>query len=140
MFRIEPAGPARLYQTFTVRGHQRRATCTEYGCEYQARGWVVKADETTDLGQAQAHYIRRESRRRFREERRPDGLTAFTFEAGQQCFGEHWVQDARPPLYVVRDGDHRGNPTGRRLAPSEGEWLDRFGSHQQDAAERVARG
>jgi hypothetical protein len=140
MFRIEPAGPVHLYQTFAIRGHQRQATCAEYGCEYQARGWVVRADESTDLGRAQAHYIRYESRRRFHEERLPGGLTAFRFEAGQQCFTKHYVQSDREPLYVVRGGDHRGNPTGRRGVYREGEWVDRFGTHQQDVAERVARG
>ena len=105
--------------------HQRKASCTEVGCKAQSGGWVTTIDESTVLGQRQAHHIRKESGRRFTETRTPEGLTAFTFVPGQTCFGEHYVSLDRPEFYIVRDGDWRGNPTGRRRQHDKPEhWVD----------------
>ena len=62
------------------------------------------------------------------------GLTVFRFEAYQRCFADH---QTRPELYVVRDGDYRGNPTGRkRQHTSAADWVDHmqeeFGRFQDD--------
>ena len=89
--RIPPALPPGAFRTYQIaaplRTHWRPATCAEYECDAYLHGWTSLIDERTELGQAQAHYIRREAGRRFTEERRPDGLTEFSFEAGQQGFG-----------------------------------------------------
>jgi hypothetical protein len=48
----------------------------------------------------------------------------------------------RAPLYVVRDGDHRGNPRGTRdrLHQNPGNWVDDFATHQQAIADEIKKG
>lgn len=143
---ILPVGGAHLYKTWQVAApratHFRRATCEEVGCLNHHHGWKTVVDETTDLGQRQAHYIRRESRRRYVEERTPAG-TVFTFEAGQVCFnaGQHVVSLERPFLYVVRDGDWRGNPRGTpaRRHANPHDWADECAEHM-DRLDRAVNG
>lgn len=136
MFRIVPQVPAHLYKTYEITSpistHYRTGTCEEAGCLAHQRGWQTSVDESTDLGQRQAHYIRTMSGRRFTERRTELGLTAFLFEAGQKCFAEHKVSLERPELYVVRGGDWRGNPrreVRRHSGPDS--WLNDFAQHQQ---------
>ncbi|MFH9073451.1 hypothetical protein [Streptomyces alboflavus] len=136
-FRLPPQGPMQAYQTFSVRSRPDRtvkAVCEQVGCDAWRRGWESVIDERTDLGRAQAAYIRGQSGRTFREQRRGDGMTVFRFEAGQRCFGEHRT---RPELYVVRDGDWRGNPTGRqRTHVRPADWVEHmqeeFGRFSED--------
>lgn len=80
-----------------------RMSCLEARCEQYERGWVTVVDESSDLGQKQAHYIRKESGRGFTECRSeeadehlggegisiPPGMTVFIFAPGQPCFQEH---------------------------------------------------
>lgn len=144
--RIDPAMPIEAYQTFRIVSpqatHFRAATCAEVSCEHYLHGWQSTIDETTVLGGQQAHYIRQQSGRGYREERLPTGLTRFTFEAGQTCFGgEHQVRLDRPEHYLVQDGDWRGNPTGRtRTHTSAADWVEDFGEHQQRIADQIERG
>lgn len=108
------AVPTSVYQTFSIRerpDRMVRAACEQVGCQGWRHGWQTTVDETTRLGRDQAAYIRHRSGRTFREQKTAAGLTVFRFESGQRCFTEH---KTRPELYVVRDGDFRGNPTGRR--------------------------
>lgn len=115
--RIRPGLPVHMMRTFQIaqpiNSHYRLATCEEVGCIPHAKGWRTTADELTELGQMQAHYIRTECGKRFTEERNEAGLTVFTFEPGQKCFMAHQVSLDRPAFFIVRDGDWRGNPTGR---------------------------
>ena len=108
--------PASAYQTFGIVAppatHTRPASCADVDCPHAVHGWATEVDETSTLGQMQAHYIRRESGRRFVEDRTPDGLTRFEFAAGQECFAEHRAPVSRPPVFLVRPGDARGNPFG----------------------------
>ncbi|MFD5564529.1 hypothetical protein [Kitasatospora griseola] len=144
--RAEPAMPVTAYKTYRilspVQTHFRPATCVEAGCAAYLNGWVSTIDETTVLGQQQAHYIRKQSGRGFTEERLPTGLTRFVFEAGQRCFsGDHHVRLDRPELYVVQGGDWRGNPTGeKRQHTSARDWIEDFGEHQQTLADEMKRG
>ena len=56
-------------------------------------------------------------------------LVEFTFEAGQSCFEQH-VLPARDPIYLVRGGDWRGNPTGERHVHTSGEdFVDEWQNH-----------
>jgi hypothetical protein len=56
------------------------------------------------------------------------GLTVFRFEAHQRCFEEHRT---RPEIYLVRDGDHRGNPTGRtRQHTRPADWVEDMTENQ----------
>ncbi len=139
--RIVPKLPPAAYKTYAVSSpvstHTRVGTCDEAGCLARAHGWQTAVDETTDLGQRQAHYIRSVAGRRYVERRTEVGLTAFTFEAGQICFATHRVSLQRPEFYTVRGGDWRGNPLGTpaRVHSSADSWVDDFATHQ----ERIAR-
>ena len=145
-FRVEPALPAEAYRTFAIRAprstHTRPASCEEAGCLAARHGWRSVIDERTQLGQAQAEYIRRQAGRRFGEHRDDAGLTVFEFAPGQECFAEHRVSNDRPALYVVRDGDWRGNPLGTqpRVHDRPQDWLDEFGEHQLRLADQIERG
>jgi hypothetical protein len=148
MNRIEPAMPAEAYKTYSIVAprstHWVDATCAEVDCVHYLHGWQSVIDEATELGQRQAYYIRKQSGRAFREERRPDGLTAFTFEAGQPCFAaqRHQRRLDRPELYIVRDGDHRGNPRGtpQRQHVRAADWVEDFAEHQQQLADEHQKG
>ncbi|MET8475433.1 hypothetical protein ABZY90_19545 [Streptomyces sp. NPDC006422] len=132
--RLPAQGPVAAYQTFSVRSRPDKAVrtvCERIGCPAWLSGWESVIDERTALGQAQAAYIRGESGRTFREQRRGDGLTVFRFEARQRCFADH---QTIPELYLVRDGDHRGNPSGRRrLHQNPADWVE----HMQEEFGRL---
>jgi len=145
MGRIEPNLPVNAYKTYEIKSpistHFRPATCAEVACEAHLNGWQSTIDETTVLGGQQAHYIRKQSGRGFTEHRTETGLTVFTFEAGQRCFGEHQVRLDRPELYLVTGGDWRGNPTGeRRIHHNAADWVEDFGEHQLRIADQIERG
>ncbi|NUP18434.1 MAG: hypothetical protein HOZ81_20585 [Streptomyces sp.] len=143
--RITPNLPVEAYKTYRVTSplatHWRAATCAEVDCPAHVNGWQSTIDETTILGQQQAFYIRKQSGRRFTEERPEAGLTRFRFEAGQRCFGQHQVPLGRPELYLVRGGDWRGNPTGElRQHTNAQDWIDDFGEHQDNLADQIRKG
>jgi hypothetical protein len=139
--RIEPNLPVSSYQTFSITAPQDTtivAACEQVACPAWQFGWESKVDETTELGQQQAAYIRTKSGRTFREMKTDAGLTVFRFEAHQRCFAEHRT---RPEIYVVRDGDWRGNPTGRRRTHQRpADWVEDFGEHQQRIVDQQQKG
>lgn len=141
LFRLPPQGPVHAYKTYSIvspQDTQVRSACEEVGCDAWRHGWQSVVDERTVLGARQAAYIRRGSGRTFREQRTGDGLTVFRFEPGQRCFAEHRT---RPEIYAVRDGDWRGNPTGRRFQHQRAQdWVQDMGEHQQRLAEQRQRG
>ncbi len=146
--RITPNLPASAYKTYAITSpistHFRPATCEEAGCGAYAGGWHTTVDESTELGQRQAYYVRKLSGRRFSEHRNEAGLTVFDFEAGQQCFrsAEHRVSLQRPENFTVLGGDWRGNPLG--IQPYKHDraenWVDDFANHQQKLADRHNQG
>jgi hypothetical protein len=104
------------------------AEATRLGHEPSEAGAVLR--ELILLGVRQAEYIRSgQSGRSFRELRTEDGRTVFRFDSHQRCFAEH---RSRAELYVVRDGDWRGNPRG--TAPRQhvraADWVEDFAGHQ----------
>ena len=140
-FRIPPAMGVGAYQTYSITSPQDqtiRAACEQVGCEAWQRGWQSTIDESTELGRQQAQYIRRQSGRTFREQQTGTGLTVFLFDSGQRCFANH---QTRPEIFVVRDGDWRGNPTGRhRQHVTAADWVEDFGEHQQRIADQIEKG
>jgi hypothetical protein len=140
-FRIDPALPVGAYQTYSITApHDRtiRAACEEVGCANWLNGWKTVIDESSEQGRAQAAYIRHQSGRTFREQQTGEGLTVFTFDSHQRCFADHRT---RPETYAVRDGDWRGNPTGRRrIHANAQDWTEDFGEHQQRIADQHERG
>ncbi|MCT2591151.1 hypothetical protein LHJ74_14750 [Streptomyces sp. N2-109] len=141
MSRVDPNHPVQAYQTYQIVSPPDRlvrAACEQVGCQAWAHGWESVVDEATELGQRQAAHIRQRSQRTYREQRTQAGLTVFRFEPGQRCFAEH---STRPELYAVRDGDHRGNPTGRTRTHSRpADWVEDFGEHQQHIADQHEKG
>lgn len=128
------------YQTYSIDQPADtliRTACEQAGCAAWASGWESAIDESTDIGRAQAAYIRGQAGRTFREQHTA-GLTVFRFEARQRCFGEH---KTRPQLFAVRDGDWRGNPTGRvRQHQRPADWVDDFGEHQLRLIDQQQKG
>lgn len=139
--RIEPNLPVGAYQTYQItrrRDTTIRAVCEQVDCQAWRHGWDSVIDERTELGRTQAAYIRGESRRTFREMKTDTGLTVFRFESGQRCFADHQTV---PELYLVRDGDWRGNPTGRKrqhVRPAD--WVEDFGENQLRLVDQQQKG
>ncbi|MFE2311673.1 hypothetical protein ACFXC8_00480 [Streptomyces sp. NPDC059441] len=129
--RIDPNMPVGAYQTYSITAPRDAAVvaaCEQVACPAWQFGWESKVDETTDLGKQQAAYIRQQSGRTFREQRTGDGLTVFRFEPHQRCFEEHRT---RPEIYLVRDGDWRGNPTGRKRQHTRpADWVEDMTENQ----------
>jgi len=127
--------PPQFLTTFRIVRPPRPATCAEYGCWRYRDGFKVVVDESTDLGRQQAHYIRKECGRRFTEDReeRP-GLTAFKFEAGQECFAKH----AMPWDGQERLLEH--GLWGRRDHTRADDWVDSFANNQIRLADIAERG
>lgn len=138
LFRIQPAMPAQAYQTYAYsrgRDIRRKAACQEVGCEAYRLGWETAVDEATEMGRAQARYIRTQSGRTFREYRSEAGLTVFRFEPYQRCFVDH--QTVAEAFYV-RGGDWRLNQglirrhaNGRDWAEDMAEQLDTIRTAQE---------
>lgn len=142
--RPQPLMDAAAYKTYEMRSplstHFRPATCAEVDCPHYLNGWRVHLEALTpDLAEAA-----RKSGRRYREERVAEGQTYIVFEPGQQCFrvSQHRARVERPPLYIVRDGDHRGNPRGTkaRLHQNPANWVEDFATHQQAIADEIEKG
>jgi hypothetical protein len=147
VFRVTPNLPASEYRTYAIAApratHYRPASCAEARCAAHEHGWRSTVDERTDLGRAQARYVRLESGRRYTEHRdEGSGLTVFEFRPGQRCFSAHQVSLDRPPLYVVRDGDWRGNPRGTepRVHARPEDWVEDFATHQDRLSRLIERG
>ncbi len=136
-----PVGPVGAYKTYAIlqpTDTRERAACQDVGCLAYRRGWESAFDESTDLGKAQASYIRWESGRDFKESRNAAGMTVFRFKANQRCFAEHFTH---PQIFDVRGGDWRGNPTGqRRRHATVADWVEDSGEHLQRIADQAERG
>ena len=145
-FRLESRMPVTAVKTFGIKApkhsHFRPATCAEVDCSMYLTGWKSTIDETSELGQEQAYYIRNGSGRRFTEDRNTaPGMTVFVFEAGQKCFRAHDQRLDKPELFIVRGGDWRGNPTGEfRQHANAADWVDDFGNHQDQLADQLNKG
>lgn len=150
--RIPPLrGPA-AYKTYSVvmplATHWRQGTCEEAHCPDYVYGWKTVVDESSDLGQKQAHFIRHDPTRGHTEERDEAGLTVFLFGPGQSCFTNpptgagHRVPLQRDARFLVRGGDWRGNPRGQapRLHVRAEDWVDDFATHQQMLADQIRKG
>ncbi len=128
MFRIDPVLPAEAMQTYSIIRPPDTSiivACKDAGCQAWRHGWETCVDERTDLGLAQATYIRQGSGRTFAERRTGAGVTVFRFEPYQRCFAEHRTRGER---FIVAGGDFRGNPRGTRprvhVRPDD--WVEDF--------------
>lgn len=138
--RVAPVGPVTAYKTYKVgapASHYRQATCAEADCDDYLNGWTM----IVGLGDGQVLHAVRTSGRPFRETAGPVSVT-FDFEPGYACRtpSQHRIL-VRPELYVVRDGDWRGNPSGRRrVHTSPDYWVEDFGEHQSKLLDITRRG
>jgi hypothetical protein len=134
------------YQTFQLLApretHTVPATCEEVECDQYARGWLVKIDLGTDLGQKQAYYIKHQSGRVYEVTEQRDGLVTLTFRGGQPCFREHRRNIERDPLFRVKGGDKRGNPlrVPTRTHKKPEFWVEEFAENQDRIATAVEKG
>ncbi|GAA2199945.1 hypothetical protein GCM10009787_48920 [Streptomyces bangladeshensis] len=135
---------AESYKTYAMvsplSSHFRPATCAEVDCPHYLNGWRVRVEGLAP----QDIHAAKTSGRRWIEQRVADGETWLVFEAGQPCFkaSQHRTRVDRPPLYIVRDGDHRGNPRGTkaRLHQRAADWQEDFAEHQQKLADEIRKG
>lgn len=143
--RITPGLPVTSMQTYAIRApletHFRKATCREVDCPHYLKGWKTVADESTDLGQRQAAYIRHTAGRHFTEERNVEGVTTFVFPAGQTCFrsGDHQVRLDRPEIFLKVGGDWRGFTTPPQVMRAD-DWQEDFEEHQAEIADAIEGG
>lgn len=91
--------------------HWRKATCREVECPHWLMGWETRIDESTEMGQRRAGYIRRESGRAFTEVRE-GGLTVFSFPPGQRCFRNHQLPLERNAVPIILQNGQRRTVEG----------------------------
>lgn len=142
--RPQPLMDAAAYKTYEMRSplstHFRPATCAEVDCPHYLHGWRVRVEALTE----DLLHAAQNSGRAYTEQSIAEGETYLVFAAGQPCFkaSQHRKRLDRPPLYIVRDGDHRGNPRGTkaRLHQRAQDWVEDFATHQQAIAEEIEKG
>lgn len=141
--RIQPAMSVGSYKTYEIRTpratHWRKAACDEVDCVNYLNGWRVRIEglspELLDTA--------KNSGRRYSLLDVAEGETWLVFEPGQPCFqaSTHIAPINRPELYIVRDGDWRGNPSGRTRTHVRGaEWVEDFAEHQVRLAKQINQG
>jgi hypothetical protein len=138
--RIQPGLEAAQYKTYgmlyPLKTHWRKATCQEVECDHYVLGWDTVVDTSTDLGKKQYDYCHSDKSRTFTETKEGFTLVRFHYGPGNRPFPgarhEHRVKVDRPPLFIVRGGDWRGNPLGvePRLHRNGENWADDFATHQ----------
>lgn len=143
--RVAPKMPVGAYKSYEIQAplatHYRQATCKEVECDAYEKGWTTTVDTATELGARQANYIRMKSGRVHTVDQTIDSsIVRFHFPPGQKCFRQHRLPIGKPELFVVRDGDWRGNPTGNRVQRRVDDWLDDFQNHQEKLKQRIERG
>jgi hypothetical protein len=135
--RMAPTLPVQTLQSFEivspVETHFRVLTCKEADCQRHRDGWRSVLDTSTVQGAQQAKWIHSYSGRRFTYTQVGPVVT-FTFAAGQSCFTKHQKPLERPELFVVRDGDWRGNPTGNAMRHTQPEhWVE----HHAESLDKI---
>ncbi|HEX3647272.1 MAG TPA: hypothetical protein VHV49_02535 [Pseudonocardiaceae bacterium] len=149
MGRITPRNPVTNVDTYSIATpratHWRTATCAEVECAEFVHGFESIVDESTERGQAQAHYIRHDNTRAHVEQRGWSGpsMTLFTFPPGTPGFGHrHQVPNGRPELFTRRQGDWRGcpNPSATVRFRSAQSFVDDSGERFENIRDLLARG
>lgn len=141
---IEPLMGPESYKSYVIArpldSHWRPASCEEVACDHFLHGWRTRVEGLPPQLLSDAIT----SGRKYSFMQIAPGETWLHFEAGQRCFGHfrHRLPVGRPPLYVVRDGDRRGNPRGTRdrLHQRADFWVEDFAEHQDRLADAQRRG
>lgn len=145
--RLAPKLPPQAMKTYGVvaplETHWRTATCAEVECPAYRNGWKTVIDSGTELGARQLNYIRLHSGRKYNDATELNTtMVTLLFPSGQKCFQQHRVRTGRPDIFIVRDGDWRGNPRGTPIIKHKNaeNWLDDFANHQDRLATRLGQG
>ena len=127
MNRIQPQGRVQDYKTYQilapVSSHRRPATCAEINCPNYLGGWKLRIEGLPP----EMVYAARTSGRKFTELDVTENEHWLIFEAGQACFrsAEHTLPLDKQEIFIARDGDFRGNPTGNVRKHTRPEfWLE----------------
>lgn len=135
--RITPAAPVTGFKTYGMRIIEREpVTCEQDDCPHWLNGWAVTVlPDSPDVGVIEAA-CRGEvdgfRRRHDAPEVQSDGFVRYWFPPGQPCFRASRHSIPARARYTLRDGDWRGNPSGRSVSTDVAQtWLDDFGEHQQ---------
>lgn len=143
MNRLPPQGRVNDYKTYQIvaplKTHWRPATCAEVDCPQYTKGWQVRVENLTP----EMLHAAKTCGRKYSELRVAEGETWLVYEAGQSCFraSQHRVKLDRQEIYIARDGDWRGNPSGRVLKHTRPEnWVDDFQSNSEKLIDLRERG
>lgn len=137
--RIPPAMAVGSYITYSITATRDVgvvSACKDVGCGAWRNGWETAVDEATELGKAQAAYIRQKSGRTFKE-LHTDFLTVFRFDSGQRCFAEH---KTKPDVLLKRGGDFRQNLGVIQRFTRGIDWADDFREHQSKISDQIQKG
>lgn len=141
LYRPEPMLPVTAMQTHQalapLETHWRKATCEEVDCLAWREGYGIplKSLDDEDLG------LIRQFVQTYKLEcvkiEIADGEFHLWFEAGQRCLraDTHRLRNDDPYIFLTRDGDHRGNPSGRDPVIFSG--ADAFADHLHTALEQI---
>lgn len=123
-----PSHYMKTYGLFRKPVAPRKATCEEAECADYINGWSCKLQ-----GDDHRVGVIRRSSYRFEEFMTLDGIVEFVFAPGQPCFHKdsHTIIPEFRELFIVRDGDQRGNPRGTRPKQhTRAEfWVEEFATH-----------
>lgn len=138
--RVQPGMPAQNYKTYgmvmPLKTHFRKVSCAEYECDQYRMGFDTVVDISTEIGRKQYDFITHDKTRSYKATKEGTALVRFHFSPGTKPFAgpkhDHFTRVDRPPLFVVRGGDWRGNPRGvEPMLHKDGlNWADDFANHQ----------
>jgi hypothetical protein len=143
MNRLQPQGQVQDYKTYQIVSplstHWRPATCAEVDCAEYINGWRLRIE---GLPPEMVHAART-SGRKYTELDVSESEHWLIFEAGQPCFRAqmHRALLDKQEIFIARDGDWRGNPTGNVRRHTRPEfWVEDFAEHQDKLARQIQQG
>lgn len=127
MNRLPPQGKVQDYKTYQIVSplstHWRKATCAEVNCPNYLKGWKLRVEGLPP----EMLYAAKTSGRSFTELDVNESEHWLVFKPGQSCFraAEHRALLDKQEIFIARDGDFRGNPTGSVRRHTRAEfWLE----------------
>lgn len=143
MNRIQPNGRVQDYKTYQIvsplNTHWESATCKEVDCPDYLKGWKLRVEGIPP----EMLHAARTCGRRFTELDVTENEHWLIFEAGQPCFRAHEHRRLldKQEIFVVRDGDFRGNPTGNVRKHTRPEfWVEEMSENLDDIRNAQERG
>jgi len=147
--RLAPNAGPENFKTFERRAplssHWRKATCEEVLCDDYVHGFVLTIDLSTDLGQRQYDYVKHDGSRSCSIHRSGMNMLSCVYRPGNAGFKpthDHRIPIGRPAIFLVAEGDFRGNPRGIpvRVHRTGVDWADEFATHQDKVVTLLQRG